>query len=406
MTALHAVGYPTPEPVGHSRHIVAMTLVRGCPLYQIRARSEISVQQAEAIYEQSVSLAARLAKHGLVHCDLNEFNLMVDLSGVQAKLNPGNDAGGHYVRNSGAVMRGPGALSHHAVLGKDTGPDGTSLIDGTGEVVTEEAVQPVAVLGDGKPVPIVTLIDFPQMVSTKHPNARELYERDVNCLVKFFSNKLNCVSGDGDDDMKAGWTWADVTGEQKEKKESGSAGEDAEGRLDGELKASGFSDENSRRDLELYYFEKHTVEEDEESGDDEEGGEEEDEEEEDDDEEEREEGEEGDGAASNLVEPLMKAGLDSAQMDAIRDAGKGASSSAKSVASSRMSHMSSAQRKAADKVMTMQTDGVMKKKINQQMPKGRGGAVYKLGNSSKKLIKGKKAHKDKIKVSGDAFGAY
>ncbi|GMH66200.1 hypothetical protein TL16_g04378, partial [Triparma laevis f. inornata] len=108
MKALHSVGYPTPTPLSHSRHVVAMTLVRGCPLYQVRTRSEVSPLQAESIFNQSVDLAARLARHGLVHCDLNEFNLMVDLSG-----------------------------------------------------------------------PLVTLIDFPQMVSTKHPNAKELYERDV-----------------------------------------------------------------------------------------------------------------------------------------------------------------------------------------------------------------------------------
>jgi RIO kinase 2 len=77
MKALHDVGYPTPAPLAHSRHIVAMSLVRGSPLYQVRARNEVSVQQAESIYEQSVTLAARLARHGLVHCDLNEFNLMV-----------------------------------------------------------------------------------------------------------------------------------------------------------------------------------------------------------------------------------------------------------------------------------------------------------------------------------------
>jgi len=59
MKALHEVGYPTPTPLAQSRHIVAMSLVRGSPLYQIRARSEISVLQAESIYEQSVDLAAR-----------------------------------------------------------------------------------------------------------------------------------------------------------------------------------------------------------------------------------------------------------------------------------------------------------------------------------------------------------
>ena len=90
MKALHEVGYPTPTPLGHSRHIVVMSLVRGVPLYQVRAKWEVSTAQAESIFNQSVALASRLAKHGLVHCDLNEFNLMVDLSGIQSGDNVGD----------------------------------------------------------------------------------------------------------------------------------------------------------------------------------------------------------------------------------------------------------------------------------------------------------------------------
>jgi hypothetical protein len=45
-------------------------------------------------------------------------------------------------------------------------------------VISFEAMpEPVARLENGEPKPIVTLIDFPQMISTKHPNAKELYER-------------------------------------------------------------------------------------------------------------------------------------------------------------------------------------------------------------------------------------
>jgi RIO-like serine/threonine protein kinase len=31
----------------------------------------------------------------------------------------------------------------------------------------------------------LTLIDFPQMVSVSHANARELFERDVDCIVRW-----------------------------------------------------------------------------------------------------------------------------------------------------------------------------------------------------------------------------
>lgn len=39
----------------------------------------------------------------------------------------------------------------------------------------------------------MTLIDFPQMISTSHPNAEELFERDVDCVVRFFTKKLGYV---------------------------------------------------------------------------------------------------------------------------------------------------------------------------------------------------------------------
>ena len=36
----------------------------------------------------------------------------------------------------------------------------------------------------------MTLIDFPQMVSTVHPNAEELYVRDIDGISRFFAKKL------------------------------------------------------------------------------------------------------------------------------------------------------------------------------------------------------------------------
>ena len=36
----------------------------------------------------------------------------------------------------------------------------------------------------------LTLIDFPQMVSVTHANAEELFVRDVECIVRFFSKKI------------------------------------------------------------------------------------------------------------------------------------------------------------------------------------------------------------------------
>lgn len=315
MKALYDVDYPTPRPVGQNRHIVAMGLVRGVPLYQLHS-NRVSAAQAQSIFEQSAILTGRLAAHGLVHCDMNEFNLIVDLSGVQSKIaSTGgdddddfddeltmdgtvkkkdweDDATEHYVRHSGLAVPNKGELSSHSALQKHT-------MDGTGEVVTEAPPEPAEHLENGEPKPIVTLIDFPQMVSTRHPNAQELYERDVVCLKKFFGKKLKCYV-DGETDLAGimpSWEEliANADGEQQIGMPTDAADDaslmskdfslvsKAQLRLDDELKASGYSEEDAARDAEFAYYEAHQninrdlndvdEEEEDESDDDEDGDE-------------------------------------------------------------------------------------------------------------------------------------
>lgn len=279
MQALYEVGYPTPKPIGQNRHVVAMGVVRGLPLYQLHS-NRVSAEQAQSIFEQSAVLAGRLAQHGLVHCDLNEFNLIVDLSGIQSKIaNSGveganrsddsdkekrdweDDATEHYVRHAGLPDKFKGALSSNAPLQKHG-------IDGTGEVVVEAPPEPAARLDNGEPKPIVTLIDFPQMVSTRHPNARELYERDVVCLKTFFGKKLKChVEGEAEDAKFSGimpsWEELIANSNQDDTEDSGVGHDDvtlvskAQLRLDEELKASGYSEEDAARDSELMYYQAH-----------------------------------------------------------------------------------------------------------------------------------------------------
>ncbi|KAL7440003.1 hypothetical protein ACHAXM_012188 [Skeletonema potamos] len=276
MKSLYDVGYPTPKPLGQNRHIVAMSVVRGIPLYQIHS-NRVSAEQAQSIFEQSAVLASRLAQHGLVHCDLNEFNLIVDLSGVQSKIaNSGvegvhrnddldgeardweDDATEHYVRHAGLPDKFKGALSSNTSLQKHG-------IDGTGEVFVEAPPEPKERLSNGEPKPIVILIDFPQMISTRHPNAKELYERDVECLKIFFSKKLKChVEGEAEDSRFSGimpsWEELIATGNQDDADDSGEGSDDvtlvskAQLRLDEELKASGYSEEDAARDSELMYY--------------------------------------------------------------------------------------------------------------------------------------------------------
>eukprot|EP00658_Telonema_sp_P-2_P054914 TRINITY_DN43678_c0_g1_i2.p1 TRINITY_DN43678_c0_g1~~TRINITY_DN43678_c0_g1_i2.p1 ORF type:complete len:544 (-),score=162.54 TRINITY_DN43678_c0_g1_i2:482-2113(-) len=115
MKALHANGFKVPIPVDANRHAVLMELVNGVPL-----NSVIGCPDPLTLYLELQELLFKLARVGLVHCDFNEFNIMMH-------------------------------------------EDGASY----------------------------TLIDFPQIVSTSHVNAAELFMRDVQGLYDFFTRKFN-----------------------------------------------------------------------------------------------------------------------------------------------------------------------------------------------------------------------
>lgn len=76
LTALHDRGFPTPTPIDCNRHAICMSLVDGYPLSQVRRL--ISSKDA---YDTCMSIVVRLAECGLVHCDFNEFNIMISDAG-------------------------------------------------------------------------------------------------------------------------------------------------------------------------------------------------------------------------------------------------------------------------------------------------------------------------------------
>ncbi|OVA18986.1 RIO kinase [Macleaya cordata] len=145
MKALEENGFPVPNAVDCNRHCVIMSLVQGYPLVQVK-----QLANPDTVFETIVGLVIRLAEHGLIHCDFNEFNIMVD--------------------------------------------------------------------DDEK----VTMIDFPQMVSVSHRNAEMYFDRDVECIFKFFCKRFNL-----DEDENGRPTFSSIA------KSIGS--------LDKELAASGFT---------------------------------------------------------------------------------------------------------------------------------------------------------------------
>ncbi|XP_035219255.1 serine/threonine-protein kinase rio2-like [Stegodyphus dumicola] len=73
MKALYDCEFPVPKPVDFNRHAVVMEVVKGYPLYQIH-----EVEDVPALYDELMNIIVRLANYGLIHCDFNEFNIILD----------------------------------------------------------------------------------------------------------------------------------------------------------------------------------------------------------------------------------------------------------------------------------------------------------------------------------------
>ncbi|KAI9721915.1 MAG: hypothetical protein M1812_001871 [Candelaria pacifica] len=136
MRALRDNGFPVPEPLAQSRHTIVMSLIDAFPLRQIS-----SVPRPAALYAELISILVSLAEVGLIHGDFNEFNILIEEK-----------------------------------RGSSTPLDGSTHGNAEGIEL----------------VPI--LIDFPQMVSIDHTNAEMYFERDVNCIKRFFQRRYNFVS--------------------------------------------------------------------------------------------------------------------------------------------------------------------------------------------------------------------
>ncbi|KAK9068130.1 hypothetical protein SSX86_012241 [Deinandra increscens subsp. villosa] len=167
MKALQEHGFPVPDAVDCNRHCVIMSLIQGYPFVQVK-----QLQNPDTVFEKIIGIVVRLAEHGLIHCDFNEFNIMID-----------DDEN-------------------------------------------------------------ITIIDFPQMVSVSHRNAEMYFDRDVECIIKFFSKRFNLsFEADADD--------SDSDAESDSVKPRFSSIKKASGFLDKELSASGFS-RKEQEDIEKF----------------------------------------------------------------------------------------------------------------------------------------------------------
>lgn len=196
MQILHQHGFPVPTPVDQNRHTLLMSYEDAYPLRQI---SVLPLDQVRHLYSALMALIVRLARAGLIHGDFNEFNLLVrEIHQEQDEEDGSMDEKRHIPAtddDSEDVMEHGKGFTRIVKL--DPASEEESEEDEEeDEEEEEEDVNPlneVIELGEGVQVEPI-LIDFPQMVSTDHPNADILFDRDVNCVRRFFRKRFRFES--------------------------------------------------------------------------------------------------------------------------------------------------------------------------------------------------------------------
>jgi RIO kinase 2 len=202
MKALWEQGMPVPEPISQNRHTVVMSLVDAFPLRQISA-----VPDPAGLYAELMELILRLAGLGLIHGDFNEFNILIKEEGSHEQQDDQDEK-----------IKG---MKSADTANIESPPSGE---EGSGGDVTPTEITPI-------------IIDFPQMISIDHMNAKFYFDRDVNCIKRFFKRRFNFTSDE------SGPHFSDAKEQILSRKDSK--------RIDVDVEASGFS-RKMARELEKY----------------------------------------------------------------------------------------------------------------------------------------------------------
>lgn len=137
MSLLYTKGFNVPEPFDNSRHIIIMELIDGFTMTRLKYhKSKFNIPK---LYSDLMNFIVKLGKSGLIHCDFNEFNIMIKKTAVTSD---GDDS------------------SDKVINSNDFG---------------------------------FIVIDFPQCISIDHPDAEFYFKRDVDCIRRFFKKKLKYV---------------------------------------------------------------------------------------------------------------------------------------------------------------------------------------------------------------------
>ncbi|CAD6885459.1 unnamed protein product [Tilletia laevis] len=182
MQILHDHHFPVPRPFAQARHCLVMELIDAYPLRQI---ASIPANQLGPLYSALMKLIVRLARAGLIHGDFNEFNLLVREirdDKVQDEYEDGYGPDGPIPRTFNGASQ-PSTSQPARAEGEDEEEDDDDDL-GEGIYIDEGVrVEPI-------------LIDFPQMMSVEHDNAKFFFDRDVACIQRFFRKRFRYTSSD------------------------------------------------------------------------------------------------------------------------------------------------------------------------------------------------------------------
>ncbi|SJX65336.1 related to RIO2 protein [Sporisorium reilianum f. sp. reilianum] len=293
MKILHEHGFPVPQPIDQARHCIVMSYIDAFPLRQIAV---LPPDQIPLLYSALMKLIVRLARAGLIHGDFNEFNLLIrevtnhsddEYESDSGRPAPSKEPQAHSASRRDQLVdpsqktdagleadlaegqqieRGNGFERVIAPTSSSQSADPTEEEESSDSEEEDDGHDDDAAsegqvhLGDDVTVEPI-LIDFPQMVSINHENAEYYFDRDVECVRRFFRKRFRYQSEEfprfqdvvpkyARKQTKLPKTTADA--EAVDKANDTTSAQTGDVRLDLLAKASGFGGSKQDRELEQY----------------------------------------------------------------------------------------------------------------------------------------------------------
>lgn len=183
MRVLYDAGLNVPRPIAQNRHAIVMSLVPGMPLRAVplsafgdnRGEQE---RRVSALYADIIETVLAFAERGIIHGDMNEFNVM--LEGLQVEQAPLNEANEETYEETTALEEYQAGVTD----GENSWP-----VDNEHE---DDQAEKDDTQNDLHIVPHI--IDFPQVTSMSHPQAAEYFRRDIYGIKAFFRKRYHFES--------------------------------------------------------------------------------------------------------------------------------------------------------------------------------------------------------------------